>query len=118
MKVTKEIVETAELMRADLDSRRLRVSLRWVNGGEYALRQVDERNPKWYREFCDYYSPSRRRGWNWVNARRRTYIKRKDTLRGLAEIASGRCKSIYANRLLPFIEGVIRDLPSTEYMIE
>ena len=116
--MTKEIAEMAQLMRVDLDGRRLRVSLRWVNGGEYAVRQVDERNPKWYREFCAYYSPSRRRGWNWANARRRTYIKRRDTLRGLGELASGRCSSVYAERLAPFVENVLSKLPKTEYMIE
>ncbi len=104
MKVTKELAEMAELMRVDLNSRRLTVSLRWMNGGEYALRQVDEQNPKWYREFCAHYSPSRRRGWRWPNARRRMFIKRRDTLRGLGEIAASRNETVYASRLIPYVE--------------
>lgn len=118
MEVTKEIAEMAELMRTDLDSRRLTVVLAFPYDDLIGLRMVMERNPKWYREFCAYYSPSRRRGWNWANARRRTYIKRRDTLRGLGELASGRCSSVYAERLAPFVENVLSKLPKTEYMIE
>lgn len=119
MEVTKEISEMAELMRADLSSRRLTVVLVYdVWTDNTAARTVMEQNPKWYREFCAHYSPSRRRGWNWANARRRTFIKRQGTLRALAEIAAGLCKTVYANRLLPYIEEQIRVLPKTEYVIE
>ena len=34
-----------------------------------------------------------------------TKIKRKETLRGLLELSKGRCRSLYARRLAPVVEG-------------
>ena len=78
-------------------------ALRMDSYDHRTYRQVDEQNPKWYREFCARYSPSRR-----AKMRKRkkpdTYIKRAHTLRALGELASGRCRTVYAVRLLPFVK--------------
>ena len=101
--ISDELAELAAMLRADLDQRQLRVALRMDSYDHRTYRQVDEQNPKWYREFCARYSPSRR-----AKMRKRkkpdTYIKRAHTLRALGELASGRCRTVYAVRLLPFVK--------------
>jgi hypothetical protein len=94
----------AQLMAHDLAGSRLRVVLvpdKFHPGGVRRLRAVDEQNPAWYRAFCEHYPARRRR------PRRRglpdTAIKRRHVLRGLDELAEGRCRSEYAQRLLPVV---------------
>lgn len=117
--ISAELAELARLMRADLEQRHLRVSLAWGKDIEYGIiiRYVEEHNPRWYREFCAYYSPSRR-----AKMRRRnkpdTFIKRAHTLRALAELASGRCRTVYAVRLLPFVKAERKKMIKNGWRIE
>lgn len=95
----------AEQMRHELASTRLEVVLvpspveHWPTDRQ--RRVVCERNPAWYRELCRQY-PSRR-----TRPRRRakpdTAIKRRHTLRALAEIENGRIDTEYAQRVYPFV---------------
>lgn len=66
------------------------------------LRAVQTENPEWYQKFCKLYPSRRRDRLRW--AEDKTAIKRAHTLRALRELASGRCETIYAQRLLSFIE--------------
>ncbi len=106
----------AKLMRSDLDGRRLDVTLAMVMYPDIIIRQVDGRNPEWYQRFCAHYAPSRR-----TRPRRGkksdTYIKRAHTLRALGEIASGKAKTVYANRLLPYVEEELKQYKSNGYYI-
>lgn len=65
------------------------------------IRVVEECNPDWYRRLCAEYLSERSR------PRRRskvdTAIKRANVLRALHEMESGRCETVYAGRLLPFV---------------
>lgn len=63
------------------------------------IRAAQERNADWYREFCREF-PSNRK---WQNKKGRTKIKRRETIRGLKELISGRCETQYADRLRIFI---------------
>ena len=101
--ISDELAELAATLRADLDDRHLRVALVWTFFGNIGVRCVEEQNPRWYREFCARYSPSRRAKMR-TRSKSDTYIKRAHTLRALRELASGRCRTIYAVRLLPFVE--------------
>lgn len=94
----------ARWMADELDATRLRVVLvpdQFLPGGVRRLRAVEEENPEWYRCFCRAFPARRRR------ERRRhlpdTAIKRRHTLRGLRELADGRCESVYAMRLLGYV---------------
>ena len=95
----------AEQMRHELASRRLEVVLvpspveYWPT--EQQRRVVCERNPGWYRELCRQYTSCRTR----PRQRRKpdTLIKRRHTLRALAEIEDGRVESVYAQRVYPFV---------------
>lgn len=116
-----EIRETAAYMAADLKTRRLRVSLRWVDGGYMALRVVDEVNPKWYRDLCNSYPSAREYARRRIANRRKfdTIIRRRETLAALHRIATaGDSETVYARRLIPYVERVIRDLPKSGYIIE
>lgn len=93
------------------------------------IRAVQQENPEWYQEFCGLYR-ARRGGrttrcdwcglWHHKKSRcskgkkRRppayrqkrlfdTSVKRRDTVRGLKELLSGQCQSVYAQRLRDFI---------------
>lgn len=116
MKVSSEVAEMARLMQSDLEGRRLRVTLGWLDMGYTGVRVVDEQNPVWYQEFCLYHSNSKRRR---MRQRKKpdTYIKRAHTLRALGEIASGVAVTLYAQRLLPFIEQELERLPTNGWMI-
>lgn len=103
--LTPELCDTARWMADELETQRLRVVLvsDWYHpDGVRRLRAVDEQNPGWYRAFCAAHPANRQR------ARRRqlpdTAIKRRHTLRALRELASGRCQSEYARRLLPWVQ--------------
>lgn len=106
----------AKAMLIDLGSRRLDVTLAWPWYGDGAIRVVDEQNPLWYQKFCACYAPSQR-----TRMRRRkkpdTYIKRAHTLRALSEIASGKCETVYADRLLPYVEEELRHYKQNGYYI-
>jgi hypothetical protein len=123
----------AALMKADLQSRRLRVALGWpdVRTRTYNCpRVIDEENPRWYREFCAHHSPSKRTPRPRQRSKPDTIIKRHDrtrtshTLRALDELAAGqayvRCErhTVYAQRLLPFIERELKRLPLQNWMFE
>ena len=45
-------------------------------------------------------------------------ITRKDTLRGLRELAAGQVRTLYAQRLFPYVEQMILDLPKNGHWIE
>ena len=109
--ISANVRESAMVMRAELDGQRLRVSLRWLNGGYRAIRVVDERNPWWYRVLCADY-PSKR---HWLRARRYPWTKKFDTkidrrcvLRALRDIENGRAETLYAQRVLPYVESYDR----------
>lgn len=98
---------TARMMRRELERRQLRVELAPSRVPEVAarggmIRVVVERNPRWYRDFCAAYPKNRRR------PRRKnkpdTKIRRGLTLRALREIEGGRCQTVYAERLIPFVD--------------
>lgn len=102
-----ELCETAVWMRMQLDGQRLAVSLSpsypAYTPTRRQIRQVDDVNPDWYRGFCANHSPSRRQRPR-QGAKPDTYIKRAHTLRALDELSSGRCQSLYAQRLLPIVQ--------------
>jgi len=66
MIVPDQVADLAPLMKADLESRRLRVALGWPSFGDGCPRLVDEENPRWYRDFrrsssnAAFHSPSKR----------------------------------------------------------
>lgn len=105
MDVPMHLRHTAGIMRHNLENNRLRVTLRWINGGSVALRVADSQNPDWYMKFCAAYAPSAR-----SKPRQRkkpdTFIKRAHVLRALDELASGKCETVYAQRLLPVVADI------------
>jgi hypothetical protein len=107
-------------MLGDLKQRRLRVALVFpaMDFGYVGLRKAEEQNPVWYQDFCAQYSPSKRTPRPRQRKKPDTFIKRADTLRALGEIAAGRADSVYAQRLMPFVEMVHKQLPKNGWMIE
>jgi hypothetical protein len=101
MKLPAELRQTAAVMRAELESSRLRVALAPCERGRAGnqIRTVDECNPAWYQRFCLEYPSSRRQG----RKKPDTAIKRAGTLRGLAELERGEMQSVYAVRLFPYV---------------
>lgn len=106
--VSAEFAEMAQVMKWQLESERLVVGLapsKCPDGRRFGrmIRVVESRNPAWYRELCEEHSPSGR-----TRPRSRskpdTYIKRRRTLEALEELAGGECRTIYAERLLPYVE--------------
>jgi hypothetical protein len=94
--------EMAKAMVSELEGSRLTVELapaREPKHGGHMVRVVSERNPSWYRRLCRAYVSGRRR------ARRKhdTLIKRRHTLRALEDIAKGRTRGSYIERLLPVV---------------
>jgi len=96
----------AKLMKRDLMTRRLRVTLIPSRIPEVAaaggcIRQVEEDNPTWYRMLCKAFEANRTR------PRRRkkhdTTIKRAHVIRALDELARGVVRSEYAQRLTPYL---------------
>jgi hypothetical protein len=71
------------------------------HSGHY-VRAVQEQNPIWYQEFCGLFESARRDRLRWRKFK--TKIKRRETLRGLSELAGGQCRTQYAGRLADFIE--------------
>ena len=107
-----QLAEAAAFLRRDLERRRLRVSLAPApeprHGGHF-IRVVEERNPRWYRQLCDRHlkvrSRRRRRRAKFVD----TAIKRGHVLRALQQFERGTPpRSIYAERLWPFLEDCAR----------
>jgi hypothetical protein len=72
-----------------------------MHSGHY-VRAAQEANPHWYQEFCGLYESNRRDRQRW--SKFKTKIKRRDTLRGLSELAAGQVRSQYAERLAEFIQ--------------
>lgn len=91
----------AQIMIKDLEDNMLSVVLIPAPEPKHAdhmIRAVESRNPKWYRLFCADFISDRKGG------HPRTYIKREHVFRALSQIASGKSDTIYAERLLPYIE--------------
>ena len=101
----------AEQMHHELASTRLEVVLvpspveHWPTDRQ--RRVVCERNPAWYRELCRQYPSRRTRPRR--SAKPDTAIKRRHTLRALAEIEDGRVESDYAKRVYPFVEKAAKE---------
>ncbi len=100
-----DISEAAQYMLWQLEQNQLVVKLLPApepRHHSHCVRKVAMRNPAWYRDFCAAH-PSRR-----THPRRRgkpdTAIKRAATQRALQELMHGRCQSLYAQRLLPYVE--------------
>lgn len=68
----------------------------------HMVRAVAGQNAAWYQKFCDQFQARRRRPRR-SRTKSDTRIKRRDTLRALAELARGECRSEYAQRLYDFI---------------
>lgn len=102
----------AALMLDELDYQRLTVGLApcwgWMGDDGRQRRVIEERNPAWYMEFCRQYPSGRTRP-----RRKRhgdTLIKRRHTLRALAEISSGHVRTEYARRLWPVVQQRAADI--------
>lgn len=97
-------IATAKQMHDELASTRLEVTLipaPTPQHEHHMVRAVCSQNPAWYRQLCAMYPKHRstpRRG-----RKPDTAIKRAHVLRALNELASGRCETTYAYRLLPFV---------------
>lgn len=104
MTISYSVRTTAAEMLDELDANRLSVVLvpDWFGSRHRRLRFVDGENPRWYQEFCRSFPANRYRPRQ--RSRSDTAIKRRHTLRGLGELARGVCGSVYARRLLPFVE--------------
>lgn len=93
-----EIKTTARVMLDELQAGSLEVAKVPIENGY--KRVVCNQNTEWYREFCNdhiSYKHGRFR-------RPRTFIKRRDTERALTRIMEGKLNSVYAVRLLPYVE--------------
>lgn len=106
--------DMAQVMLWELERERLDVTLAPSRLPEIArrggkIRIINGTNPAWYRDFCRDYAPSGR-----THPRQKkkpdTYIKRRHTLRALNELATGRCETEYAHRLLPYVREQHREL--------
>lgn len=90
----------AKEMLAELEGGWLEVC-KVPNGHGGYIRVAVSVNAEWYRIFCRDHKGWRKRG------KDRTYIKRCHTIRALRELKSGKTKTIYANRLLPYVADYI-----------
>lgn len=63
------------------------------------LRAVQSENAGWYREFCAAFKQPRKK-----YPRPRTIIKRCHTVRALRRIVDGDSGTVYADRLMSFVE--------------
>lgn len=103
--------QTAEFMKAQLESQRLAVCLVPIEDGRKVRRAVSH-NPRWYQELCKKYTSGRGRSRELHD----TLIKRQSVLRALDEIASGRAKSLYAERVMHFVELLSDHKKAYEYL--
>jgi hypothetical protein len=101
-RITRLIQNKAEEMYYDLLRNKLEVILIPAQEGNGMLRVAESRPPSWYSKFCSLYPLK----YNYKKNRKlnRTIIKRRCTLRGLYRLMNKDKKSIYAERLLNFIE--------------
>jgi hypothetical protein len=94
----------AEWMLYELESNYLEVVLipaRDQRHEGHYIRAVQYQNADWYRKFCAEYLSGRRT----QNAKGRTLIKRRETIRALQKILQGVVDdSVYVERLLDFME--------------
>lgn len=93
------IQEAAWWMLSELREQRLEVVK--ING----LRVAVSQNPEWYRQLCETHAYRRRR-----RPKVRTIIKRMHVIRTLRSIVDEKqdMDTVYAQRLLPFIEDYCR----------
>ncbi len=86
-------------MHAELKVQRLEVCKIATDTGY--IRVVVCPSPRWYSQLCRKFEFPRK----WPYRKHRTIIKRVDTLRTLARIATGVCNpdTAYCQRLLPYI---------------
>ena len=101
MEISAEAQASALEMLEELRSRKIKVIL--VPNPEkpdsvHKLRAVEISNPAWYQELCAQYPARTHR------KKPSTIIRRSCVLRGLQELAEGRMQSLYAERLLPFVQ--------------
>lgn len=92
-------------MLRELESSRLEVILTPAPEPKHSLhfvRTVQSSNPGWYREFCSLYHCRRRKPRH--RAKYDTLIRRRATLAALRRMLKGDRTSVYAQRLLRFIE--------------
>ena len=106
-----KVRQAARYMRWELETSWLEVVLIPSRDPEMAarggmIRVAVSQNACWYQSFCRDHLSGRKK------PRRRmkpdTLIRRRHTLRALREIESGRAATIYAQRLLPYIENYYR----------
>ena len=96
---------TAETMLQYLERGILEVAVNRTN----CTRTVVSTNTQWYRDFCAaYVRPSNVRGTK-RKRRPRTYIKRTHTEAALKRMMAGRLDSIYAERLMDYVERFCMD---------
>lgn len=112
IEISLEMRLAAELMLRDLQQQRLTVTLlpapdqRFRN---HKVRAVEERNPGWYRSLCAEYQSSGRK-----KPRKRaprfgdTVIKRRQVEKALRQITGGHGSTLYAERLLPYVDAYMR----------
>lgn len=96
----------AILMQEELEYNRLDVTLAPCHGhygddGRYR-RIVESRNPAWYRDLCSEYTSGRTRPRN--RKKHDTLIKRQLILRALEDIGNGRCHTVNAQRVYPYVK--------------
>lgn len=116
MELNSEIITAAAIMREQLRRNRLIVVLVPNQTDPHSprkLRAVESQNPAWYRDFCDSYQARCSRPRN--RTKSDTCIKRRNTIRALMEIETGRADSEYAIRLLPYIQNEIEKMESDPY---
>ncbi len=113
MIVTDTHRQTAEYMKAQLESERLFVVLVPLADGRKARRAVGH-NPVWYRELCARYHSGRKR--SRTREKHDTLIKRANALRALDEIASGRADTLYAERVFPYVNKLSDPQTAYEYL--
>ena len=109
--VTEKESQVAGVMLGELEHRRLRVVLIPSIYPEIArtggkVRAVIERNPSWYREFCEQHpscrtKPRQKRHFD-------TSVKRAHVIRALTEIRDRWIVSGYGRRLLPIVREQVR----------
>lgn len=106
----KEIREAALELLIELEHGQLHVELNpssdpdWQARG-WMVRQAEEENAEWYRNFCRQYTSGRKRPRRRRKAKLHdTLIKRAQTVKALERILEGRTQSPYVERLMPFLK--------------
>jgi hypothetical protein len=103
--MTKWTKQCARLLLEELESGWLEVIKVPGRDGGY-VRVPTSVNAEWYQRFCRLYEQGRRR-----YPKPRTIIKRCHTIRALGRLVEGGSDGVYAERLAPFLEDKIRELP-------